>query len=107
MKDDWKNYEVLVSQEVTGKVHDGKAVILVTNCYMRPDEADLYQRLSVAITMLHGAVNEFIAVDKSKGLTDSGVELIGEFGLLGLRWNWVGMPLQKTARYETEVAHGD
>ena len=102
MKDDWKNLEVLVYQEGSHRVVDGKMVVDITNHYARPDHADLSQRLGKAMTMLKGAMNEFIAVDRDKGLTDKGVKLIVEFGLLGWTIEWEGK--EKTPiRYETET----
>jgi hypothetical protein len=98
-KDQWKQYEVVVSREGSLKLKDEKLVCEMKTGYLPLDQADCYQREQDAWNHLHNALKVFIELDKMKQYTDNGVKLKLEFSLHGMSWGWEGKRDIET-RYE-------
>ena len=135
MKDDWKNYEVLVGVDCEIRVEDKTPMVTTKKTYLPLDQADQYQRECEAINSIKKGIHLFHDMELVSGYISSGVELDLHVSLTSVTWAWrnspkrnprveqekkeltqkyiddnvpiFNFPKEKTARYETEVAHGD
>jgi len=100
-KDEWENFEVVVSMEANVRLEDGKLVQETKMGYLPLDQADCYQREQDAFGHLFSAWEVLIELDKIKRLSENGVKLKLDLDLHGLSWGWEGRQEMKS-RYETK-----